>query len=195
MIDPNVAAKIAQIVLGSNNRDEIVKEAFKGSSGMSRALKLTGLAGGVGAAGAGTYHAGKSSGNKSGMETGAKQQFTKDQESFKQIAPKIFNAGRITQARQDKAMFKNYLSKNNPGTAGTSKSNGKYSKMSHGTSHTKTGMEMAEAVVDGWVTGQVKTASIQTLPGNDLQKVAMVLVDRMNTGDEIAGMLWRALSS
>lgn len=197
MFSPNVISKLGQIAAGSPAFDEMQKEASKAKaarSGLSRAIKVVGLGTAGGAAVAGAHQVGKKSGEASGIEQGKAVQLKKDQETFKAAVPRIFRAGRVVQARRDQAMFKNYLSRNNPGTAGTSKNSGHF-KMQSGTSHMKTAAEIAEAVVDGWASGQIKTAAVKALPQHDLQKVAGVLVNRMERGDEMASILWRTLAS
>lgn len=197
MFSPNVISKLGQIAAGSPAYDEMQKEANKAkaaSSGLSRALKIVGLGTAGGATVVGAHQVGKKSGEASGMEKGKAVQLKKDQETFKSAVPRIFRAGRVVQARRDQAAFRSYLSRNNPGTAGTSKNSGHF-RMQSGTSHMKTASEIAEAVVDGWACGEVKTAAVKALPPQDLQKIAGVLVNRMEQGDEMASILWRTLSS
>lgn len=187
MFSPSVLSKIGQIAVGSTSFDEMEKRAGKeqiARSGLGRALKIVGLTTAAGGALAGAHQAGKSSGRTSGMSEGRSAQLKEDQESFREVVPKIFRAGRMVQARQDAESFKGYLSRNNPGMAGTSSSGSM-----------KTAAEMATAVVDGWARGQIKTAAVKALPPEDIQKIAGELVRRIESGDEMAGILWRTLAS
>ena len=194
MISDSVLAKVGMIALGTMTEEEIEKQAANTKalrSGLRRALKIVGLSTGGGAAIAGAHQVGKSSGRASGIEQGKKSQFEEDKETFKQVAPRIFRAGRLTQARQDEAAFKSYLSRNVSGTAGNS--NNYYSNMESGSSHTKTAMSVAHDVINGWKRGDIKTSSLRSLPQHEMEKVATALVQQMDNGDQLAGILWRTL--
>lgn len=201
MFSASVISKLGQIAAGSSAFEDMKKEGGKAEaakSGLGRALKVIGIATAGGAAVAGAHSVGKSSGRASGMEEGRKAQLQQDQDNFRQAVPRIFSAGRMVQARHDAAAFKGYLDRNNPGTAGTDKNNMNnkdYYNMNGGSSYTKTASAVVEAVVDGWSMGKIKTADVKALPSSDMQKVAAVLVSRMNNGDEMAGILWRTLCS
>lgn len=188
MLSDGAIAKIGMIILGSNNRDEIIKEASKqvvAKKGISRAVKLLGLGTGAGAVTAGAHQAGKSSGRKDG----AAKQLRKDQNMFRSAAPGIYRAGRISQARKDHAAFSNFLKNNTSGMS----SNKKHSKMSSGSNYVKTANEITNGVVDGWISGHIKTAEVKNLSEGDLQKVAACLSERMSGGDNLAKIMWNSI--
>ena len=176
-------SKLSQFLAESGVPKEMQKQANKGrlaNAGLRRSLKVLGIGSAGGASLVGAHHVGQASGKQN--------QLKQDQDNFKTIVPKIFNAGRVMQARQDASRFKSYLDKNMTGFAGTSKDQQSYTNK-----HAAT--KVANAVVNGWENGQVSTSEIQALPETDLQKVAHVLLDRMNQGDNTAKVMWRALTS
>jgi len=189
MSDESVLAKVATVI-GSVAPDDMSKEAKWGLA--KKILAGTAVAGGMTATGIAGHAIGKKRGETVGEEKGRKKQYEQDVQKFRTHAKRIFDVGRLTGRRNLASdIQRRFSGATSNGVGNTVLPSVRQVKMPK-----QAGLDkMAEAVYAGWVHGEIEVEKLRTLPPTDMSKLASVVVDRMNNGDDVARILWRLLGN
>jgi len=198
--DSKVQAKIGMILGGMPIAEELEKEANKGRMAGKIIGGITGL-GAVGGVAYGVGHEfGEDEGEARGVDYGRSAQLKQDKQRFGAASKKIYEYGRAQQKRQDMNQFKSLITSPRFSNAMVERSRRIQAQgnpnRAIGIPTTKTAStnDMAEAVYEGWRLGNISIEEMQKLPSSDLAKVASVVVQKINSGDKSADMLWRIMN-
>lgn len=184
--DPKVLAKVASIFRRMPESEEMAKE----SANIRTALRATGL---VGAAAGGGVFAGSMIGEKKGIKKGREVQLAQDLSKFRTAASNIYNMGRSAGAVELATRIKQRF---NHGLTGglKAKNVSTIPKISTKTIKKASLDKAAESVYQGWLNNNIPIELIRNLPPNDMGKIAAVVLDKMNDGDKVAGILWNLIT-